>query len=71
MVHHQPGHRLVDAYVIGKILYPQQFAGVNLNQKADEIYQHLVGKPLAAKMVEIYGPQGQRPDYIKVPEQSQ
>lgn len=64
------GTALIDAYAIGTILYPQRFADVNLDKKADEVYQHLVGKPLASKMVEIYGPQGQRPDYIKAPEQS-
>lgn len=64
------GTALVDAYAIGKLIYPKRFADVDLDQKADEIYEHLVSKPLAAKMVEIYGPLGQRPGYLQAPEQS-
>ncbi len=64
------GTTLVDAYAIGKTVYSQQFADVDLTAKADEIYQHLVGKPLAGQMLEVYGPLGQNPSFIKMPEQS-
>ena len=36
---------LADAYYVGKVLYPDQFADVDPKQKADEIYKKFVGKP--------------------------
>ena len=36
---------LADAYYVGKVLYPDQFADVDPKQKADEIYTKFVGKP--------------------------
>jgi len=36
---------LADAYYVGKVLYPDQFADVDPQQKADEIYTKFVGKP--------------------------
>jgi len=36
----------VDAYYMGKVLYPSQFADVDPVQKADEIFTMFVGKPL-------------------------
>jgi iron complex transport system substrate-binding protein len=36
---------LADAYFVGKILYPDRFADVDPEQKADEIYTKFVGKP--------------------------
>ncbi len=44
------GSILANGYYIGKLLYPGQFTDVEPNQKADEIYQFLVGKPVFAKM---------------------
>jgi iron complex transport system substrate-binding protein len=35
--------QLVNAYYIGKVLYPEQFADVDLAKKADEIYNKVVG----------------------------
>jgi len=35
--------QLVNAYYIGKVLYPEQFADVDLAKKADEIYNNVVG----------------------------
>ncbi|MCM2464950.1 iron ABC transporter substrate-binding protein [Methanoculleus oceani] len=37
---------LADAYFIGKTLYPDRFADVDPEEKADEIYTFFVGKPL-------------------------
>ena len=37
---------LADAYYIGKILYPEQFADIDPAAKADEIYQFVVGVPV-------------------------
>jgi iron complex transport system substrate-binding protein len=39
---------LADAYFIGKTLYPDRFADVDPEEKADEIYTFFVGKPVFA-----------------------
>jgi len=46
---------IADAYFLGKTIYPTAFADVEIAQKADEIYQALLGKPLYAKMAEKFG----------------
>ncbi len=46
---------LADAYYVGKILYPEQFADIDPAKKADEIYTMLDGKPVYAEMKEIFG----------------
>lgn len=51
---------LADAYAIGKILYPARFAEIDPEQKTDEIYTHLVGKPVYRQMTSDYVPIGQR-----------
>jgi iron complex transport system substrate-binding protein len=38
--------QLVDAYYIGKVVYPEQFADIDPRVKADEIYTMFVGKPV-------------------------
>jgi iron complex transport system substrate-binding protein len=40
------GIALADAYYIGKILRSDEFANVDIANKADEIMKFLVGKPL-------------------------
>jgi len=37
---------LVNAWFVGKTLYPEQFADINPKAKADEIFAFLVGKPV-------------------------
>lgn len=49
---------VADAYAIGKILYPDRFADVDIQTKADEIYGFLYGKPLYKEMEKSYGPLG-------------
>lgn len=49
---------LADAYAVGKTLYPQQFADIQLPRKADEIYTFLVGKPVYADMQKGHGALG-------------
>jgi iron complex transport system substrate-binding protein len=49
---------LSDAYYVGKVLYPTQFEDIDPAQKADEIYNFLVGAPLYNQLVELYGPFG-------------
>jgi iron complex transport system substrate-binding protein len=34
---------IADAYYAGIIVYPEQFAGVDFNQKAEEIFKTMVG----------------------------
>ena len=51
---------IADAYAVGKILYPQQFADINLPRKADEIYTFLVGKPVYTQMQSSYGALGEK-----------
>jgi iron complex transport system substrate-binding protein len=46
---------LADAYYIGKILYPEQFADVDPAVKADEIYTMLDGKPVYSNMSTLFG----------------
>jgi iron complex transport system substrate-binding protein len=46
---------LSDAYYVGTVLYPDQFADINPPQKADEIYTFLCGAPLYDQMVQLTG----------------
>ena len=46
---------LADAYYIGKTLYPDQFADIDPDQKADEIYTMLDGKPVYGDMKTLFG----------------
>jgi len=46
---------LADAYFVGKILYPDQFADIDPAQKADEIYTFFVGKPVFLQINSQYG----------------
>ncbi|MDD4252767.1 MAG: ABC transporter substrate-binding protein, partial [Methanoculleus horonobensis] len=40
------GTVLADAYFIGKTLYPDRFADIDPEEKADEIYTFFIGKPV-------------------------
>ncbi len=53
------GTALADAYAIGKILYKAHFEDIDPEQKADDIYGFLVGKPVYQEMKDDYGPMGQ------------
>ena len=55
---------LTDAYAMGKILYPASFKDIDPEQKADEIYQQLVGKPVYENMKADYGAIGQVPPFV-------
>ncbi|QYZ80358.1 iron ABC transporter substrate-binding protein [Methanofollis formosanus] len=44
------GSVLADAYYVGKVLYPDQFADVDPAAEADEIYTFLVKKPVFGEM---------------------
>ncbi|HII99174.1 MAG TPA: iron ABC transporter substrate-binding protein [Methanoregula sp.] len=45
---------LANSYYIGKVLYPDRFADVNPEQKADEIYTMFVGKPALSDINKNY-----------------
>lgn len=47
---------LADAYFLGKIIYPGQFADIEPDIKADEIYQVLLGASLYQQMCRDFGP---------------
>ncbi len=59
------GTILADAYTVGKIFYPERFADVDVQKKADEIYTFLVGKPVYSQMEKDYNPLGQPPAFLK------
>jgi len=44
------GSVLADAWYIGSVLYPKAFADIDPKDKADEIYQFLLGEPLFDRM---------------------
>jgi iron complex transport system substrate-binding protein len=49
------GTALADAYFIGKVLYPESFKDVDPIDKANEIYEFLVGKPVYEILAEQFG----------------
>lgn len=49
------GTVLADSYYIGKVLYPEEFGDVEPSEKADEIYEELVGEPVYDDMKEDLG----------------
>jgi len=59
------GTVMVDAYAVGKILYSDRFQDINLAEKADAIYNFLVGEPVYLKMKDYYGPVGSRVSFIE------
>ena len=46
---------LINAYYIGKVLYPQEFKDVQPEKNADRIYGFFVGKGVYAEMKKLYG----------------
>jgi iron complex transport system substrate-binding protein len=56
---------LADAYAIGKILYPKSFEDVDPEDKTDEIYTFLVGKPVYSLMKKDYGVIGRKARILK------
>ncbi len=49
---------LLNAYAVGKVLFPRQFQDVNLKTKADEIFSFFVGSSVYEAMERAYGPLG-------------
>ena len=56
---------IADAFAVGKVLYPDRFADVDLKTKADEIYTFFYGKPLYEQMEKDFGPLGRVGDFTQ------
>ena len=41
---------IINAYYIGKLLYPEKFSDIEMEKKADEIFTFFVGKPVFKEM---------------------
>lgn len=59
------GTALADAYIIGRVIHPEQFSDIDPAAKADEIYTELVGSPVYGAMTGLYGPLGAKPSFIE------
>ncbi len=46
---------LANAYYIGSVIYPEQFGDFDMAEKADQIFETFVGKPVYNEMVEVHG----------------
>jgi iron complex transport system substrate-binding protein len=59
------GTVIADAYAAGKIIYPDRFADIRLDAKADGIYTFLIGRPVYKELKEVDGPLGGVPHFLK------
>ncbi len=59
------GTVLVDAYAVGKKLYPNRFKDINLQKKANQIYKFLVGSPIYKEMEKEYQGITSCPKFLK------
>ncbi|AXR80014.1 ABC transporter substrate-binding protein [Natrarchaeobaculum sulfurireducens] len=46
---------LASAYYVGSLLYPEAFADVEIERRADEIYEAILGRPIYDELVAIHG----------------
>jgi iron complex transport system substrate-binding protein len=49
------GNLLVNATFVGSVLFPEQFSGVDIQRKANDIYEHLHGEPVYDKQQSAFG----------------
>ncbi|MCX8172721.1 MAG: iron ABC transporter substrate-binding protein, partial [Archaeoglobaceae archaeon] len=49
---------LVDSYLVGKVLYPEKFQDIDIESKANDIYEFFVGKTIYSELVSKYGELG-------------
>ena len=47
---------IIDAYATGKVLYPEEFADIDVKAKADDIYRFFIDKPAYELMEKDFGP---------------
>jgi iron complex transport system substrate-binding protein len=59
------GTVVADAYAVGKILYPEQFAEIELSRKADAVYTFLLGRPVYDALRRTQGELGQTASFIR------
>ena len=59
------GTALADAFAIGKTLYPEAFADVDIKEKCNAIYSYLVGQPVYDQMEKDYAPIGKPVSFIQ------
>ena len=52
------GTVICDAYAVGKILYPMEFSDVDVKEKANEVYEFLLGRSVYEQMSQMYGTLG-------------
>lgn len=57
------GTAIADAYAVGKILYPDRFADIDLSNKADEIFVYLLGRPVYNQMKQDFGDLGMKANF--------
>ena len=53
------GTAIIDAYTVGKKLYPESFKNIDLKNKSNEVYSFLTGKPVYEMMKKYYGKLGE------------
>lgn len=53
--HSNFGVMLVNAWYVGKVLYPERFADISMEDKANEIMLRFVGAPIASELAECWG----------------
>ena len=53
--HRNPSTILANAYYMGQVIYPEQFADINPEEKADQIYQEFVGAKVYDQLAKEYG----------------
>lgn len=46
---------LINAWSVGKVIYPERFADIDMRLKADEILTRFVGKPVTDSLIEQWG----------------
>ncbi len=46
---------LINAWNVGKVIYPDEFKDVDIKNKTDEILMHFVGKPVSPELIEQWG----------------
>ena len=46
---------LINAWNVGKVIYPEQFEDIDMRDKIDEIVIQFVGKPNTDKLIEQWG----------------
>ncbi|MEW6187627.1 MAG: iron ABC transporter substrate-binding protein [Thermodesulfobacteriota bacterium] len=56
---------IIDAFAVGKTLYPDRFRDIRLDKKADEIYTFFLGRPLFREMEKHQGKLLGVPEYLQ------